>query len=137
MAGKHDVLDALKEKIVERLGYDDGLAADLVAIASKCVHVEQQTSWSPIETAPWDKRVLLWWRPAANDKYPMPPESASPLSNNRYAEACVTGSVSSPDQRNGFGQVPTKWWDGSKEQDIWHVTHWMPLPKAPWDKDAT
>lgn len=93
--------------------------------------------WQPIETAPWDKNVLLWWRPVASPEYPQPPENASPLSNNRYAEACVIGQVCAPDQTNGWGQKPTKWWNGQRgeQQDIWHVTHWRPLPKAPWNDD--
>lgn len=81
--------------------------------------------WRPIETAPKDQTVLLWWRPRADPKYPVPDDAASALSNNRYAEACVIGQVSSHE--------PGTWWNGQtgKSQDLWHVTHWMPLPKRP------
>lgn len=68
------------------------------------------TDWRPIESAPLDKNVLLWWRP--NDENP-------------YAEAVVIGCVSSHEDG--------KWWNPQRAvyQDIWHVTHWMPLPEPP------
>ena len=28
----------------------------------------------------------------------------------------------------GEGEFEGKWWDGGKYQDVWHVTHWLPLP---------
>lgn len=67
--------------------------------------------WQPIETAPSDRSVLLWWRPKNDD--------------NIYAEACIIGQVSSHE--------PGKWWNGQRGeyQDIWHVTHWMELPTTP------
>lgn len=82
--------------------------------------------WQPVENAPLDKSVLMWWRPRADPKYPHPPEHASPLSNNRYAEACVIGQVSHSN--------PGQWWNGQtgKLQDLWHVTHWRPLPSGPY-----
>jgi len=65
--------------------------------------------WQPIETAPLDKWVLFWWRP---------------INDNRYAETVTMGQVSSHEVG--------KWWDlTGKYQDLWHVTHWMPLPPAP------
>lgn len=80
--------------------------------------------WQPIGTAPMGKSILMWWRPVASDKYPHPPEAASPLSNNKYAENCVIGQLSVHEDG--------KWWDGREYKDIWHVTHWMPLPDAPY-----
>ena len=81
--------------------------------------------WRPIETAPKDQTLLLWWRPRKHPDYPRPADAASTLSDNRYAEACVIGQVSSHE--------PGTWWNGqtAKSQDIWHVTHWKPLPKRP------
>lgn len=66
--------------------------------------------WQPIETAPLDKSVLLWWRP---------------INENPHAEIVVIGHVSSHE--------PGKWWNGQRGeyQDIWHVTHWAPLPAGP------
>jgi hypothetical protein len=67
--------------------------------------------WSPIETAPTDRDVLLWWRPRNDD--------------NIDAEACVIGRIS--ESETG------KWWNGQRGeyQDIWHVTHWKELPTTP------
>jgi hypothetical protein len=81
--------------------------------------------WQPIETAPYDTNILMWWRPRADPKYPAPPEAASELSNNRYAETCVIGQRS-------FSERGT-WWNGQRgeSQDIWHITHWQPLPNRP------
>lgn len=81
------------------------------------------SDWQPIETAPLNKSVLLWWRPRADPAYPHSPHAASPLSNNKYAECCVIGQVSS--------YMEGMWWDGDQYQDIWHVTHWRPLPNGP------
>lgn len=66
--------------------------------------------WQPIETAPLNKNVLLWWRP---------------IDDNKYAECAVIGQISFYEQ----GQ----WWNGQTGtyQDIWHVTKWMPVPAAP------
>ena len=68
------------------------------------------SDWQPIETAPVNKTVLFWWRP---------------INPNPYAEACVIGQISSYEEG--------KWWDSARGeyQDVWHVTHWMPLPGAP------
>lgn len=68
------------------------------------------SEWQPIETAPLEKTVLLWWRP---------------IDDNPWAEACVIGQVSAHE--------PGKWWNGQRGeyQDLWHVTHWMPLPPGP------
>jgi hypothetical protein len=67
-------------------------------------------NWLPIETAPTDRSILLWWRP----------KDANP-----FAEDVVIGQVSSHE----LG----KWWNGQRGeyQDVWHVTHWAPLPSAP------
>lgn len=83
--------------------------------------------WEPIETAPKSTWVLMWWRPRSDPDYPHPPEVASRLSNNRFAEACVIGQISVHE--------PDKWWDGDRYQDIWHVTHWMSLPGSPVVKE--
>jgi len=66
--------------------------------------------WQPIETAPVATSILLWWRPK---------------DGNKYAEACVIGQISAHEDG--------KWWNGQRGeyQDIWHVTHWMPLPSSP------
>ncbi len=85
------------------------------------------SDWQPIDTAPAGERVLMWWRPRADPEYrARRPEAASPLSDNRYAECCVIGEVS--------GYEKGKWWDGrdGQYQDLWHVTHWRPLPNGPY-----
>jgi hypothetical protein len=66
--------------------------------------------WQPIETAPSDVTLLFWWRPIAP---------------NPHAEAAVIGVVSSHE--------PGKWWNPQRAeyQDLWHVTHWRPLPLPP------
>jgi hypothetical protein len=84
--------------------------------------------WQPIETAPISRFVLMWWRPLSDPRYPVPPEAASTRSNNRYAETCVIGSIVDP---KDFDAKPSQWWDGKRYQDIWHVTHWQPLPEPP------
>ena len=71
--------------------------------------------WMPIETAPVATRLMFWWRP---------------IKPNPYAECCVIGNLCyqyETGERNG------KWWNDALggEQDIWHLTHWMPLPDAP------
>lgn len=77
--------------------------------------------WQPIETAPVGVRLLFWWRP---------------IDGNKHAEACVTGSLCyGYDATHGHitGEKTGKWWNDQlgKEQDVWHLTHWMPLPEAP------
>lgn len=64
----------------------------------------------PIETAPPDTSLLLWW---------------TPRTPNKYAETWVIGQVSTWE--------PGKWWNGQtgKYQDLTHITHWMPLPPSP------
>jgi hypothetical protein len=66
--------------------------------------------WQPIETAPLNQNVLLWWRP---------------IDDNKCAECAVIGQISFYEQG--------KWWNGQTGtyQDIWHVTKWMPVPAAP------
>lgn len=70
-----------------------------------------RNEWRPIETAPLGEYVLFWWRPIHD--------------NNPYAESCVIGQISTHE----LG----KWWNGQTGtyQDVWHLTHWMPLPKSP------
>ncbi len=65
----------------------------------------------PIDTAPVDKSLLLWWRPINDD--------------NPAAECWVVGQVSA--------HKAGTWWDGRKGeyQDLWHITHWMCLPQSP------
>lgn len=91
------------------------------------------TGWQPIETAPVGKWVLMWWRPRSDPKYPRPADYASARSNNKYAECCVIGHVSLHDGMLTAGEKPKTWWNGQRqeEQDIWHITHWMPLPSPP------
>jgi hypothetical protein len=64
----------------------------------------------PIDTAPLDKNVLLWW---------------TPKTPNPHAECWVIGAVSSHD--------PGKWWNGQRAQleELAHITHWRPLPAGP------
>ena len=66
--------------------------------------------WKPIETAPKDVFLLLWWRPR---------------DGNIYAESCVIGQVSSYETG--------KWWNGQtgNYQELERVTHWMNLPMGP------
>lgn len=68
------------------------------------------SEWQPIETAPLDKTVLLYW---------------TPVKPNQYAEACVIGQVSSYE--------PGTWWNGQRMtyEDLDRITHWMPLPPGP------
>lgn len=66
-------------------------------------------AWKPIETAPLDKRILLWWRP---------------IGTNPYAQTVVCGQISSYEEGKWFN-------DRSEYQDVWHVIAWQPLPKAP------
>lgn len=68
------------------------------------------SEWEPIQTAPLDKSVLLWWQP---------------ISPNPYAEACVIGQVSSTEPGNWFN-VQT-----GNFQDLSHISHWQPLPARP------
>src|ERR1700749_4051550 len=74
-------------------------------------HIENALSekwdWQPIETAPKDKNILMWWRP---------------IDNNEWAESVVIGSVASSEEG--------KWWNSQRAeyQNLWHITHWMPLP---------
>ena len=83
------------------------------------------SEWHKIRTAPKGTNLLFWWRPRTDSRYPHPPEFASELSNNRYAESCVIGQISSHEEG--------KWWDGQRGvyQDIWHITHWKRLPRSP------
>lgn len=71
------------------------------------------TSWQPINTAPLETPVLLWWRP---------------VGENKFAEACVIGTVSV--------HMAGEWWNGQTGtyQDLWHVTHWTPLPDGPEER---
>ncbi len=68
------------------------------------------TQWQPIETAPKDKNLLLWW---------------IPRDGNRYAEAIIIGQVSFYEEGQWYN-VQTGIY-----QDIAHITHWMPLPDKP------
>lgn len=71
--------------------------------------IKEAMGWRDIESAPKDVRVLLYWRP---------------ITSNPYAEAVVCGTVPSAE--------PGKWWsDNAVYQDLWHITHWMPLPPPP------
>ena len=92
---KHIVIND-KPYLVEEVVYDWHLAL--------C----REREWQPIETAPWDKSLLLWWVP----KDP-----------NTYAECCVIGVVCARDMEG-------QWYNGQlgNYQDVKHVTHWMPLP---------
>ncbi len=71
-------------------------------------------AWRPIETAPLDKAIILWW---------------TPIDDNKYAEVAVIGQVSFHEKG--------KWWNGQlgEYQDLERITHWMPLPKQPRNKE--
>ncbi len=79
-------------------------------------------TWQPIETAPLDKRVLLWW---------------TPVNGNKFAEAAIIGEVSS--------HFPGTYWDGGYQgadymagyKPLDRVTHWMLLPPAPVTPNPT
>jgi len=66
--------------------------------------------WQPIETAPKEKDILMWW---------------TPRTPNKYAEACVIGRI--------MDREPSGWWNGQRGQmeSMDRVTHWMPLPQPP------
>jgi hypothetical protein len=100
-------------KTVAQLGseYDRYQAlAYPAAILAILAQLEAQDGWQPIETAPLDKSVLLWW---------------VPIDGNKLAECAVVGQISSHET----GQ----WWNGqtAQYQSISHVTRWMLLPSAP------
>lgn len=71
---------------------------------------DTRDAWLPIESAPLDKSVLLWWRP---------------VNQSPAAEACVHGQVSS--------YTAGAWWDpqAAEYRDLDRVTLWQPLPAPP------
>ena len=73
----------------------------------------QESPWQPIETAPKDTKLLLWW---------------VPVDGNKYAESAVIGTVSYHE--------PGTWWDGQRGeyQTLSHIRYWMPLPPPPEPK---
>lgn len=124
MAATARIALAASESEADRLK----LLSDAVMVA----RLERRMQWQPIETAPVSKWVLLWWRPRDDPKYPHPADYASDRSNNKYAECSVIGQVCWHDGML-TGEKPNTWWNGQRqeEQDIWHITHWMPLPEPP------
>ena len=65
--------------------------------------------WQPLETAPLNQNVLLWW--VGGSKLPKAPPT------------CTIGQVSSYEPGrvwNGFDYVPEEWF-----------THWAPMPDGP------
>ena len=82
---------------------------DAHAAARAALVAAEKCGWQPIETAPRGKWLQLWWRPKTE---------------NHYAETVVIGQVSDSTQT---------WWNGQRgeHQDIWHITHWRPLPAPP------
>lgn len=74
-------------------------------------------SWDPIETCLPGVEVIFWWRPA---------------SDNPFVETCVIGSLPPP----GHLKYGKCWRDPRTGiyQDVWHVTHWRPLPEMPADR---
>jgi hypothetical protein len=110
--------------MINDLREDGGSLIDVVGVRK--MSEPELGVWQPISTAPIGKTILMWWRPSADpERFPHPSEAASDLSDNRYAEACVIGQLS--------GYEEGKWWNGQRGeyQDLWHVTHWMPLPGGP------
>ena len=76
------------------------------------IEILDMSDWKPIETAPQGTSILLWWRP---------------VNGNIYAETAVLGQI-------GYGDHKGEWWNCRGEyQDVWHLTHWMPLPDPPID----
>ena len=69
------------------------------------------TGWQPIETAPVDERVLLWF------------VSCNP--ENTYAHTAIFGQVSSYESG--------KYWDGAigEYRELEWVTHWALEPEPP------
>lgn len=67
-------------------------------------------SWQPIESAPLDKSLLLWWQP---------------IQPNVHAEGCVIGQVSSHEPGNWYNPQTGQF------QDLWHIRYWQPLPAPP------
>lgn len=70
----------------------------------------------PIETAPTNTWLLLWW---------------TPVGRNPWAECWIKGQVSS--------RRPGKYWDGQYTdllgeegyKDLARITHWLPVPPRP------
>jgi len=75
--------------------------------------------WQPIETAPKDEWLLLWW---------------IPVDGNKYAEGWIKGQVSS--------HRPGMYWDGQYTDELGEegykplerITHWMLPPERPADR---
>lgn len=65
--------------------------------------------WQPIETAPWDGTTVDLW---------------SELSGTRETDARWTGSRW---VRLGWNEMN----DGPGVEEVYHPTHWMPLPDPP------
>jgi hypothetical protein len=99
--------------------------------------VVKRHEWQPIDTAPTNKWLLLWWVPKTDPKYRYPASYASSRSNNKYAECCVIGQVCWHDEMMN-GEKPKTWWNGQRqeEQDLAHITNWSYLPGGPADENA-
>jgi hypothetical protein len=65
------------------------------------------TDWQPIETAPLNQRVLLWW--VGGKKLPKAPPT------------CIIGNVAENDCV----------WDGTDYRPVEWFTHWATLPDGP------
>ncbi len=76
--------------------------------------------WQPIETAPYAKPVLAWWRP---------------INNNKHAEAYIIAErriVETPHVDQGWGEYKEGcWWANGRYYDPFHIVAWMPLPAPP------
>lgn len=66
--------------------------------------------WLPIEIAPLDKSILIWW---------------VPIRLNPFAETCIIGQVSS--------HQPGKFWNPAAGiyDDLSRIKWWQPLPDPP------
>jgi hypothetical protein len=74
-------------------------------------------AWQPIETAPRDKRILLWW---------------TPITPNKPAETVIVGEVSSYEPGCYYhGQDHSVMGSKIGYGPLKLITHWMPLPEAP------
>ena len=116
----HRIISLLAELGIRRTEVTAPMLASMAAFTEEMRTVHESKIID--SDTPRGQCLLLWWRPIARPEYPHPPESASALGNNAYAECWVIGSIC------GGGEFEGKWWDGSKYQDVWHVTHWLPLP---------
>lgn len=69
--------------------------------------------WQPIETAPAEKRIMLWWVGRHDERYPQGP--APPTAAFGTISAYEVGKV----------------WSEGAYIPLDCYSHWQPLPEAP------